>query len=111
MLHIDSSYNISLTRGDTGIFHISLVDKFGEAYTPEEGSTLRFAMSTKYYSQRSEVLILKDIPIDTMELEIEPGDTKNLKAGTYKYDIELTDEVGHVSTVVMAKFSITEEVY
>lgn len=47
MLHIDSSYNISLTRGDTGLFHISLVDKSGDEYVPEEGSTLRFAMSTK----------------------------------------------------------------
>jgi len=111
MLHIDSNYNISLTRGDTGLFHLVLVDKDGSEYVPAEGSKLRFAMSTKYYSSREEVVILKDIPIDTMELEIRPEDTKTLKPTTYKYDIELTDEVGHVSTVVMSTFKITEEVY
>lgn len=106
-----SNNNIDLTRGDTGLFNITLVDKDGQPYIPEEGSTLRFAMSSKYFSERGEVLILKDIPIETMQLEIEPSDTKGLKAGTYKYDIELTDEVGHVSTVVMANFTISKEVY
>ena len=111
MLRIDNNYNISLTRGDTGLFTIVLVDKDGSEYIPAEGSKLRFAMSTKFYSTRQEVLIYKDIDINTMQLEIEPEDTKDLKPTTYKYDIELTDEVGHVSTVVMATFKITEEVY
>lgn len=112
MLHIDSSYNIDLTRGDTGLFNISLVDKFGEEYIPAEGSKLRFAMAKKHGSSKGELVIEKDIPISTMQLEIEPSDTKNLPIGSkYVYDIELTDEVGHVSTVVMAQFTISKEVY
>lgn len=111
MLNIDSNYNIELTRGDTGIFNISLVDSDGEPYAPAEGSSLRFAMSKKYGSTASEVLIDKQIPIDTMQLEIEPQDTKLLSFGTYLYDIQFTDEYGRVSTVVMANFKVTKEVY
>lgn len=112
MLDIDSSYNISLTRGDTGLFTISLVDKYGDEYVPQAGSTLRFAMSKKYGATAGEVVIEKNIPIATMKLEIEPSDTKPLGIGSsYVYDIELTDPQGKVSTVVMAKFTVTKEVY
>ena len=111
MLKINNDYNISLTRGDTGLFNISLVDTNGDEYIPQEGSTLRFAMSKKYYSEREDVLILKNIDIHTMELEIEPNDTKSLAPAIYKYDIELTDEMGRVSTVIMGNFTITAEVY
>lgn len=111
MLHIDNYYNIDLTRGDTGLFNITLVDKDGSEYIPADGCRLRFAMSAKYYSTASEVLIEKEIPIETMQLEIEPSDTKNLQPKKYVYDIELTDETGRVSTVVMANFTISKEVY
>lgn len=111
MLHIDSNNNISITRGDTGIFTISLVDKDGEPYIPAEGSSIRFAMSKKYGSTQGDLLIEKDIPIDTMTLELEPNDTKHLNFGSYLYDIQLTDEAGRVSTVVMANVKITKEVY
>ena len=111
MLKIDKGSNISLTRGDTGLFNISLVDTNGNEYIPNEGSVLRFAMSKKYYSDIEDVLILKDIDIHTMELEIEPLDTKYLCPDTYKYDIELTDEYGHVFTVIMGTFTLTAEVY
>ena len=45
MLYIDDEQNITLTRGDTGIFNISLQNQNGKAYTPQEGDTLRFALS------------------------------------------------------------------
>ncbi len=111
MLNINNGNNISLTRGDTGLFNIILMNTNGEEYIPEEGSRLRFAMSKKYYSELDEVLILKEIDINTMQLEIQPQDTKSLAPATYKYDIELTDSAGRVSTVIMGTFTITAEVY
>ena len=36
MLYIDEDQNITLTRGDTGFFNISLQNKKGKAYTPQE---------------------------------------------------------------------------
>lgn len=111
MLNIDRDNNIVLTRGDTGIFSVSLVQEDGEEYTPQEGSSMRFALAKKYGSTKGECLIVKDIPTDTMVLEIEPGDTDELPFGDYLYDIEFTDQFGRVSTVIMAKFKVAKEVY
>ena len=60
MLYIDDEQNITLTRGDTGIFNISLQNQNGKAYTPQEGDTLRFALSDGF---GKEALVIKDIPI------------------------------------------------
>ena len=68
-------------------------------------------MSKKYGSTQGDLLVEKNIPIDTMTLELEPNDTKHLNFGSYLYDIQLTDEAGRVSTVVMANVKITQEVY
>lgn len=111
MLSIDSSYNISLTRGDTGLFTLDLTDEDGKPFVPSEGDKVRFAMSKKFGSTRDETVILKDIPIDTLTIQIDPEDTKSLDFGSYNYDIEYTDAQGRVSTVIMAKFNITKEVY
>lgn len=107
MLYIDEEQNISLTRGDTGVFTISLVDNNNVPYVPQAGDTLRFAMSKTY---GSEILINKEIPIDTLILEIEPSDTKTLNFAPYVYDIQLTTNDGRVSTIIMGKFTITKEV-
>ena len=111
MIKIDSDNNIWLTRGDTGLFTISLTDKQGEPYVPAEGSSLRFALAKKHGADDDDVLVRRQIPIETMQLEILPEDTKSLKFSEYKYDIELTDENARVSTVVLAAFHVTEEVY
>lgn len=111
MLNIDRDNNIILTRGDTGVFHVSLTEENGDEYIPQSGSSMRFALAKKYGSTRGECLILKDIPIDTMTLEIQPSDTDDLQFGDYLYDIEFTDQFGRVSTVIMAKFKVAKEVY
>lgn len=110
-----NTYDITLTRGDTAIITVPLyeIDEEGHEtpYTPIAGEKVRFAMSDKYGATRSEVLILKEIPIDTLILEIDPEDTKPLKFGKYKYDIEFTDAAGHVSTGLSAIFEVAKEVY
>lgn len=114
-LTVDSDYNISLVRGDSAAFDVPLVtvDDAGEEtpYTPQEGEKLRFALSIKDGARRDEVLILKDIPIDTLVLKLNPEDTKNLSFGRYKYDIEFTDILGDVTTVLKATFEVAKEVY
>ena len=114
-LTVDSDYNISLVRGDTAYFDVPLVEVDDEGhetpYTPREGEILRFAMSTKFGSSREEVLILREIPIDTLVLKIFPEDTKPLAFGKYKYDIEFTDIMGNVTTVLEANFTVAKEVY
>lgn len=103
-----------MTKGDTCILSVGIVDTDGNTYEPQEGDTIRFALKKSYNDARP--LILKDIPIDTMELRLEPSDTKSLDAGSvkgkYVYDIELTKEDGTVDTfIARAEWLILEEVY
>jgi hypothetical protein len=108
MLYIDEDQNISLTRGDTGIFHIILQNKNGKAYTPQSGDSLRFALGKSW---GKDTIFTKQIPLDTCILEIEPADTKSLDFKKYKYDIEFTDAAGHVSTILLGEFTVDKEVY
>ncbi len=107
MLYIDSKQNITLTRGDTGIFKISLQDQNGQPYIPQEGDSLRFALGKDY---GKDALLVKSIPMDTCVLELEPEDTKNLEFKKYKYDIQFTSSDGKVSTIILATFTVDKEV-
>lgn len=104
---------IYLTRGDTFRSKVNIIDRnTGEAYIPQEGDTIRFAMSKKYGVKAESEILLINIPIDTMILEIQPEDTKGLKFGEYKYDIELTTSTGIVDTFIdKATLVLSEEVY
>ena len=100
--------DITLTRGDSLFLQISLT-KNGQPYTPSAGSSIRFAMKEKYTD--TQVTLLKNIPLESMILEFDPMDTKDLPMGkAFVYDIELTDEHGHVDTFYEGKFLIDKEV-
>lgn len=102
--------NIILTRGDTLLLEIKMI-KQGETYIPIEGETLRFAMKNKYSDPDQKVILVKNIPIDTLILELEPEDTKNLPMRSkYVYDIQFTDIDGRVDTFIKGTLTIEEEV-
>lgn len=106
----DKGVDITLTRGDSLFLQLNLT-KDDEAYVPEQGSSIRFAMKTKYTDSDSNVIINKNIPIDTLILELRPEDTKSLPMKkSYVYDIQLTDAQGHVYTFLFGTLTITEEV-
>ena len=107
MLYVNDKQTITLTRGDTGIFNISLQKQNGEAYTPQQGDSLRFALSEGF---GKEVLLIKNIPVDSCILELEPNDTKNLKFKKYKYDVQFTNAQGQVSTIILGDFIVDNEV-
>ena len=112
-----SGNNITLTRGDTLRVQVDITLD-GEPYTPTSEDVIRFALKhTEMNADKSEYidtqpLILKEIPIETMILEILPEDTKELGFGTYVYDVQITfGEDGTVNTfITKAKFKLTEEV-
>ena len=100
--------NIKLTRGDSLYLDISLT-KDGETYIPEEGDVIRFAMKKDFRNPTT--VLVKDIPINTLQLVILPNDTKGLMMGTdYVYDIELTTASGDVDTFLSGKFTVDNEV-
>ena len=107
---------ITLTRGDTLRVGVAIVID-DEEYIPVAGDQVRFALKhnrlnldkTEYTDP--EPLVLKDIPIDTMLLTLDPEDTKSLGFGRYVYDVQITFADGTVSTfITKAPFKITEEV-
>lgn len=108
MLIVDeTTMSISMTRGDTGIFNINLKDADGNEYTPVEGDSLIFAMAKKY---GEEVLLQKNIPMDTLILKLNPEDTNSLNAGSYVYEVQFTSSDGDVSTIILSKFELTKDV-
>ena len=97
--------DIFLTRGDTLRINISIRN-----YTPVDGDYLRFAMK-KQYGDDFPILLNREIPIDTMVLQLDPIDTKDLIMGeTYVYDIELTKANGDVDTFIAGTITIENEV-
>lgn len=102
--------NITMTRGDTARVQVSIANQDGTEYKPLNGDVVRFAMKKSYYDEKP--LVLKNIPIDTLLLTIEPTDTKPLQFGKYVYDIELTQRDGTVNTfITKANIILEEEVY
>ena len=106
-----SGTTIKMTRGDTLRVVLTLKDENGEIYTPLQNDVIRFAMKKEY--DDPEPLLLKVIPHDTMELVLDPLDTKNLpQPSSYVYDMEITYENGDVETFIKeAKLQITKEVH
>ena len=102
--------DITLTRGDTLLLQIKII-KQGNPYTPKEGESIRFAMKSKYTDPDQKVVLVKNIPINTLVLELEPEDTKHLPmTSRYVYDIQFTDIDGRVDTFIKGTLTIEEEV-
>lgn len=114
MYKIDKT-TIFLTRGDTLLAQLSLI-KDGEEYTPIEGDTIQFAL--KHASMKTngtayvdkDPIIVKNVPIDTMMLRLEPEDTKELLFGEYAYDIQITFANGIVDTFIHDTLHLLPEV-
>ena len=103
---------ITLTRGDTFKAQISITDPDGNPYIPQIGDSVRFAMKKDYDDPDAEVLIVKDIPTDSLVLTLDPEDTKDLPFGNYVYDIQLNTASGEIDTfITKATLVLTEEVY
>ena len=103
-----SANRIQLTRGDTMILELSLTDENGNEYTPVETDKIYFRL--KRNATAKEILIQKEIPFDTCILQLNEADTKDMKFGTYYYEIELvTSAEQHFTCIANTEFEITEE--
>lgn len=114
MISIDDNYTITIIRGDSGYVTVSLVEVVdGEEvpYTPKENETLRFAMAKKWGASEEECCVIRTIDVNDLKLYFHPKDTKPLKFGDYKYDLEYTNADGFVDTILRGTVKVTEEVY
>lgn len=106
----DQKMIITMTRGDTLRAVVHIYNQDGTEYIPVEGDKVRFAVKQHYNDE--EVLINKDVPIDTMILEVQPEDTKSLiQPQRYHFDIQLTKADGFTYTFIYKGIlKISEEV-
>ena len=104
-------YDITLTRGDSLPLQLTNLKKNGTAYTPDPEDVIRFAMKRKYKDPDEDVVLVKEISPDTLILNIDPEDTKELPMGkSFVYDIQITDKYGFVATFIEGNFTIGSEV-
>lgn len=99
--------NISLIRGDSGAFAISVTDTDGNAVTLTDGDVLTFTLRR---TPRSPTIVLQKTITDGT-LTINPSDTQDMPFGSYVYDVELKRADGYTDTIIPPhEFLLLEEV-
>lgn len=99
---------IEITRGDSAVINLT-----AENYIFKEGDTIYFTVKESVYSKN--VLIQKVIEIaeevESIQIKLEPSDTKELKYRDYVYDVQLVFANKDVNTIISpSKFNVCEEV-
>ena len=115
MTKVDGT-SIEMTRGDTLRVQVG-IEQDEETYVPQTGDSVAFFLKHKAFNKdKTEYsdpapLITKDVPINTMVLQLDPEDTKPLDFGKYVYDLQITFANGTVDTFINnAAFNLVPEV-
>lgn len=90
---------IMLTRGDSAYITVALKAQDGAAYTMQAGDKLTLTVRKQAVDTSS---VLLQTESDSTQLHLLPAQTKQLTAGKYSYDIQLSTASGDVYTVVGA---------
>lgn len=99
--------NISMIRGDSGVFAVSIADTNGNAVELTEGDALTFTLRR---TPRSPTIVLQKTITDGT-LTINPSDTQDMPFGSYVYDVELKRADGYTDTIISPhEFLLLEEV-
>lgn len=106
MFKVDNN-NISMIRGDSGVFIITITDTNGTPVELTDGDGLTFTLRR---TPRSPTIVLQKTITDGT-LTINPSDTQDMQFGSYVYDVELKRADGYVDTIIPPhEFLILEEV-
>lgn len=97
MFEVDND-QIKITRGDSAALKVGLTMKSGVAYQMQEGDALVLTVRRAPGANK-----LVELATDTDTITFVPTDTKDLDAGEYCFDIQLTTAGGDVFTVVGMK--------
>lgn len=99
--------NISMIRGDSGVFAITITDTNGTPVELTDSDVLTFTLRR---TVRDPTIVLQKTITDGT-LTINPADTQDMPFGAYVYDVELKRTNGYVDTVIPPhKFLLMEEV-
>ena len=105
MLHIDDDQNITLTRGDSATFGLTV--KQNTSSYDFSNDTVKFTV--KKNVNTDDILFQKTFSNGVINLT--PSDTSDLKYGTYYYDVQLKTQSDGIYTVIApSKFIVAPEV-
>ena len=97
---------IFVTRGDSAVFNLDLLDADGNPFALQSGDVLTFTV--KKTTSDKDALIQKNV---TDAIVLKPSDTSGLAYGRYAYDLQLTRANGYVETIITpSTFIVGEEV-
>lgn len=104
---------ISIIRGTTNSFSVSIKNTDGSDHILNAGETVRFGV--KLHLASSEYLILKEITpsnssSNDIEFTIEPSDTENLCFGCYYYDVGVQSGLQYYNIIECSEFRICNNV-
>ena len=103
--------NIFLIRGDSLVAQIGVLQN-GATYTPTVDDEIVFTLihntltadQTDYEDE--EPILTKQISTETMILEIEPDDTRELEFGKYDYGIKIIMANGFTDTFISGQLTL-----
>jgi len=104
-----------LIRGDTKFINIELKDKDGNPIDLT-GSTIWFTLKENIKDPDTAAAIQKVITNHTdptngkTRIVLESSDTQDLQLGSYHYDIQLVDNGGNVTTVLIGRLKVLADV-
>lgn len=108
--HTKNDNTIYITRGDSLTVAIALTDENGYPYETQEGDIIYFRVKKSAYA--ADILIEKEVDLDTYEIDFVESDTKDLAFGEYVYEVEIiTITSDHYTVIKNSKFVITEELH
>lgn len=105
--------NLSVVRGSSNTFNISMNDPDGNVYVLDQKETLRFGV--KKYPEDSKYRILKnlasaDYKNGVYPVVLKPEDTQVLTFGTYYYDVGVQNGDDYYPIVAVSTFEVTKNV-
>ena len=89
---------IYLTRGDSALIDLKIVDEAGLPYEYVPGDKIYFRMKENAFT--NVLLLVKEIDAETLTLELKPEDTSSLGFFPYRYEVELVTAQGYRFTVI-----------
>lgn len=111
---ITNQANISMIRGDTFAFSVTMKDEKTKDIIPfVNGDQLYFTVKQSGYEKHKLIgKVIKEFESNgSAIIRINPKDTKDIPFGSYVYDVELIAKNGNVNTIVpCSQFTIKMEV-
>lgn len=103
---------ITMIRGTSAAFGVSITDENGNAYTLQSGETLRFGIKTT--PTDTNYIISKDFTEQDSDgnyvFALAPADTENLSFGAYWFDIGLQSGDDYWNVIPASAFNLAYNV-